>query len=57
MKNIMNIGKATSSMLLNMDRAISRELEIQSGMRINHHHVHVSKKTYNRKDKHKSVIA
>ena len=45
----MNIGKVSKEQMLIMDRAISRENEIQSGMRINHHRVHKSKKAYDRK--------
>lgn len=41
--------KITSEQLLTIDRAISRNIEIESGLRINHHRVFKSKKTYSRK--------
>jgi len=53
MQNKFKIGKATTDMMLKMDRAIRREEEIQNGLRINHHKVIASKKTYNRKPKYK----
>ena len=33
-----------------MNRAISREIELENNLRINHHKVHKSKKAYNRKE-------
>lgn len=33
-----------------MNRAISREIELENNLCINHHKVHKSKKAYNRKD-------
>ncbi len=53
-KTALRIGKVSLEQMLTMDRAISREMEIQSGSRINHHRVIASKKTYNRNVKHKS---
>jgi len=44
--------KITSKQILTIDRSISRSIEIESGMRINHNRVFKSKKTYSRKDKH-----
>ncbi len=42
-------SKISSEQLLTIDRAISRKIEMESGMRINHHRVFKSKKTYSRK--------
>jgi hypothetical protein len=35
---------------MKMNRAISREIELENNMRIAHNKVHTSKKTYNRKN-------
>lgn len=40
----------TKEQMLKMERAISRTIEIESGMRINHNKVHKSKKSYNRQE-------
>ena len=40
----------TREQQLKMERAISRTIEIESGMRINHNNVHKSKKSYNRQE-------
>lgn len=45
--------KIIKNQILKIDRAISRANEIENGLRINHNRVHVSKKTYSRKLKHK----
>ena len=46
---VLKVGKINSDQLLTMDRAISRNIELEGG-RINHNRVHSSKKTYNRKN-------
>lgn len=51
------VGKLQKEEMLIMDRAISREIELDNGLRINHHRVHMSKKTYNRTQKHKQIWA
>jgi hypothetical protein len=53
MKATVNIGRVSSEQMLKIDRAISREIEMSNGLRINHHRVVRSKKTYTRKNKHK----
>jgi hypothetical protein len=40
----------TKEQQLKMERAISRIIEIESGMRINYNNVHKSKKSYNRQE-------
>lgn len=50
MKNKRHISKEE---ILRIERAVSREMEIASGMRQCHHRVHRSSKTYTRKSKHK----
>jgi hypothetical protein len=55
--NKMKIGTLTVEAILKMEAKIRRDEEIQTGMRINHHRVEKSKKTYNRKDKHKMKYA
>lgn len=50
MKATVKIGKVDSKQMLKIDRAISRVAELASGMRINHHRVFKSKKTYTRKN-------
>lgn len=52
-----SIGKLTVADQLKMEAAIRRDQEIATGMRINHHRVQKSKKTYTRKDKHKLTFA
>lgn len=47
------VMKITKDQILKIDRAISRNIEIANGMRINHNNVFKSKKTYTRKLKHK----
>jgi len=47
------IGKITRQQILNSERAIRREIEIENNLNICHHRVHKSKKSYTRKDKHK----
>jgi hypothetical protein len=51
------IGTLTVADQLKMESAIRREQEIATGMRINHHRVQRSKKSYTRKDKHKLTFA
>lgn len=41
--------KITSEQVMVMNRAISRDIEISNGMRINHHKAHKMKTDYNRK--------
>lgn len=43
--------KVSKEQLLTMDRAISRSIELENGMRLNHHKVHKNKKAYSRKGK------
>lgn len=50
MKNRQRISKEE---VLRIERAVSRDMEIASGMRQCHHRVHASAKTYNRKSKHR----
>jgi len=50
--NITKIGTLTVQGMLKMEAAIRREIELETGMRINHHRVQKSKKTYTRKNKH-----
>ena len=40
----------TKEQMLKMERAISRTIEIESGMRINYNNVYKSKKYYNRQE-------
>ena len=42
--------KITKDQLLKMERAISRNIELENGLRINQHKVHKSKKAYNRQE-------
>ncbi len=42
--------KITKEQMLKMERAISRNIELENGLRINHHKVHKSKKSYNRQE-------
>ena len=45
--------KITEKELLRINRSASRDAEIEFGLRIPTHKVHKSKKSYNRKDKHR----
>lgn len=40
--------KISVEQFMKMNRAISREIELENNLRINHHKVHKSEKTYNR---------
>ena len=51
MKNKQRISKEE---ILKIERSVSRDMEIASGMRQCHHRVHRSAKTYTRKEKHKT---
>lgn len=42
--------KITTEQIMVMNRKISRDIELENNLRINHHKVHKSKKAYNRKD-------
>lgn len=42
--------KITKEQILKIERSISRKIEIENGLRINHHRVQKSKKTYSRKN-------
>lgn len=53
MANKIKVGTLSTENILKMEAKIRRDEEIQNGMRINHHRVFKSKKTYSRKDKHK----
>ena len=44
----MKAMKITKEQILTMNRKISREIELENNMRINHNNVHKSKKSYNR---------
>lgn len=48
--------KISKEQILNMERKISRDIEIETNMRINHKRVHKSKKVYTRKIKHKNQL-
>ena len=41
--------KITKEQMLVMNRKISRDIELENNLRINHNNVHTSKKSYNRK--------
>jgi hypothetical protein len=40
--------KISKKQIIVMNKAISREIEIENNLRINHHKVHKSAKSYNR---------
>ena len=40
--------KITTEQIMVMNRKISRDIELENNLRINHHKVHTSKKAYNR---------
>jgi hypothetical protein len=42
--------KITKEQIMVMNRKISRDIEIENNLRINHNNVHKSKKAYNRKE-------
>lgn len=42
--------KITKEQILTMERATSRMIELENNLRINHHRVHKSKKTYSRQE-------
>lgn len=52
----LKVGSIDKTKMLKIERSISRDIEISTGMRINHHKVFRSKKQYTRKDKHKSMF-
>lgn len=45
--------RITKKQILLIERKVSRDMEIESGNRVNHKRVHKSKKTYSRKSKRK----
>ena len=45
--------RISKEQILRIERAVSRNVEIASGMRQCHHRVHRSAKTYTRKEKHR----
>lgn len=47
--------KISKEQILKMDRKALRDIELENNLRMSHHKVHVSKKTYTRKIKHKSL--
>lgn len=49
--------KITKEQILNMNRKAERDIEIESGARVNHHRVWQSQKAYKRKPKHKKEWA
>lgn len=46
--------KISKEQILKMDRKASRDIELENNLRMSHHKVHRSKKTYTRKKKHKN---
>lgn len=42
--------KITTEQIMVMNRKISRDIELENNLRINHNKVHKSKKAYNRKE-------
>ena len=42
--------KITTEQIMVMNRKISRDIELENNLRINHHKVRKSKKAYNRKE-------
>ncbi len=55
MKKLKNI-KITKEAILNMERKVRRDVEIEEGLRFNSNRVHKSVKTYTRKKKHRDEI-
>lgn len=53
MKNVRHIGRLEKDQILKIERSVSRDMEIASGLRVCHHKVHKSAKTYTRKEKHR----
>jgi hypothetical protein len=53
MKKLKNI-KITKDQILNIERTVRRNIEIEEGTRCNMNRVHKSAKTYTRKPKHKN---
>jgi hypothetical protein len=49
----LKVGRITAEQILNSERAIRREIEIENNLNICHHRVHRSKKTYSRKEKYR----
>ena len=49
MKNLKPI-KITKEQILTMERATSRNIELENNLRINHHRVHKNKKAYSRQE-------
>jgi hypothetical protein len=56
MKANKNKLKITKEQIMVMNRTINREIELESGNRINHHKVHKSATDYNRKREKKVVF-
>lgn len=54
MKKERHIMSIRQEEILRIERSLSRDLEINSGLRKCHHRVHKSAKTYTRKEKHKT---
>lgn len=48
-----NKQRITKEEILRIERSVSRDMELSSGLRQCHHRVHRSAKTYTRKNKHK----
>ena len=46
----MKTTKITKDQIIKIERTISRNIEIENGLRINHSKIHKSKKTYNRQE-------
>jgi hypothetical protein len=46
----MKTTKITKEQVLKIERAISRNIELENGLRLNHNRVHKSKKSYNRQE-------
>lgn len=47
--------KITKEQILVIERAARRTVEIEFGLRVNHHKVHKSKKSYNRQENKKII--
>jgi len=47
--------KITKEQILVIERAARRNVEIELGLRVNHHKVHTSKKWYNRQESKKII--
>jgi len=53
MSKKIHIGKISREQILNSERKIRREIDIENNLNVSHNRVHTSKKAYKRNDKHK----